>query len=220
MAVFDPRLDILPPAQRRLWPELATTPAHFTLYGGTALALRLGHRNSADFDFFSPEAFDPDALESAAPYLRGASRVQVADGTLVCRVQRGGGVRVAFYSTRLGVAAEADRTRDIGLRVASLLDLAGTKVAVVQKRAQARDYIDLDALIRGGIALPTALAAGSIVYGPSFNPLVTLKALSYFDDVPAVPADARKRLAAAAAAVDPTSLPVLQAVRPRPDEVG
>lgn len=39
--VFRPRLDILPPAQLRLWPELARTPGHFVLYGGTAIALHL-----------------------------------------------------------------------------------------------------------------------------------------------------------------------------------
>ena len=36
---FMPRLDILPPPQRRLWDELAAVPAEFVLYGGTALAL-------------------------------------------------------------------------------------------------------------------------------------------------------------------------------------
>ena len=33
---FAPRLDILPPAQRALWPELAAVPRSFVLYGGTA----------------------------------------------------------------------------------------------------------------------------------------------------------------------------------------
>lgn len=50
--VFTPRLDILPPAQRSLWPHLAQVPGHFVLYGGTAIALHLGHRQSVDFDFF------------------------------------------------------------------------------------------------------------------------------------------------------------------------
>ena len=49
MPTFQPRLDILPAAQRKLWCELGATPDHFTLYGRTALALRLGHRQSADF---------------------------------------------------------------------------------------------------------------------------------------------------------------------------
>ena len=39
-----PRLDTLPPEQRRLWPELSQVPGHFVLYGGTAIALRLGGR--------------------------------------------------------------------------------------------------------------------------------------------------------------------------------
>jgi hypothetical protein len=75
--------------------------------------------------------------------------------------------------------------------VASLLDVAGTEGAAVQRRAQTRDDLDIDALIRHGIDLPHVLAAGAVVYGRSFNPLITLKALSYFDDVPALPAELR-----------------------------
>jgi hypothetical protein len=75
MPAFQPRLDILPPPQRALWLELNATPDHFTLYRGTALALRLGHRQSLDFDFFSREAFAPGALAREIPYLAGASRV-------------------------------------------------------------------------------------------------------------------------------------------------
>lgn len=45
---FKPCMDILSPAQKRLWPELRNTPVlGFTLYGGTAIALRLGHRKYA-----------------------------------------------------------------------------------------------------------------------------------------------------------------------------
>jgi hypothetical protein len=38
----------------------------------------------------------------------------------------------------------------------------------VQQRAQARDYIDIDAVIRHGVDLPQALAAA--IYGRSSNP--------------------------------------------------
>ncbi len=51
MTRLAPRLDVLSAAQRALWPELAGLPRGFVLYGGTALALRLGHRVSVDFDF-------------------------------------------------------------------------------------------------------------------------------------------------------------------------
>lgn len=42
--MFTPNLSILPGLQRQLWAELKGTPTAFVLYGGTALALRLGHR--------------------------------------------------------------------------------------------------------------------------------------------------------------------------------
>lgn len=221
MTIFPPRLDILPPPQLALWPELAATPDHFTLYGGTALALRLGHRFSVDFDFFSDQPFDPDRLAGAAPYLVDAERVQVDANTLTCRVERGGPVLVSFFGNlRLGQAAPREQAQGQPLYAASLLDLAGTKAAVVQKRAQARDYVDIDAVLRHAVDLPMVLAAGLVVHGRSFNPLITLKALSYFDDVPGLSADVRRRLSAAVEAVDPTRLPKLTPHRPHATEAG
>ena len=217
MPVFTPNLTMLPPSQRQLWLELAATPEAFTLYGGTALALRLGHRVSVDFDFFSNAGVDPDELARTVPYLKDAERVHVAPNTLTCRVERSGPVLVSFFGALgLGQVAAHDEVQGMGLRVASLPDIAGTKAAVVQKRAEAKDYLDIDALLRQGVDLPTALAAGTVVYGRSFNPLITLKALSYFDDMPTLPAEVRARLAAAVAAVDVTRLPTLApyAIRP------
>ena len=56
---FQARLEILPEAQRRLWPELRpTVPLGLILYGGTAIALRLRHRSLVDFDFFTDQPLD------------------------------------------------------------------------------------------------------------------------------------------------------------------
>jgi hypothetical protein len=69
--------------------------------------------------------------------------------------------------------------RENNLKVASLLDLAGTKASVVQVRAEAKDYEDMDALIRiGKVSLPTSLAAAKGLYGPGFNPEVSRGALA------------------------------------------
>ena len=215
---FTPNLTILPPPQRRLWPELAATPEAFTLYGGTALALHVGHRTSVDFDFFSNAPFDPEQLANNLPYLKGSERVQVSPNTLTCRIERDGPVLVSFFGKLgLGQAAPHDEVQGMGLRVASLLDIAGTKAAVVQKRAEVKDYLDMDALLRHGVDLPNALAAGRVIYGRSFNPLITLKALTYFDDVPMLPRDVQARLRAAVAAVDVIQLPALTAYAKRPD---
>ena len=216
MPILVPNLSMLPPPQLELWPKLGATPESFTLYGGTALTLRLGHRTSADFDFFSNASLDPERLASTLPYLKGAERVQMGLNTLTCRVDRGGAVLVSFFGgLGLGQVAERDQVKGMALYVASLLDIAGTKMAVVQKRAEAKDYLDIDALLRHGVDLATALAAGSVVYGRSFNPLITLKALSFFDDVPMLSGEVRERLGAAVAGVDVTKLPALTAYAPR-----
>lgn len=215
---LQPRLDILPPEQQELWPELAAIPPYFTLYGGTAIALRLAHRPSVDFDFFGREAFDPDLIYRRLAFLRGAEVQQKTGDTLTCLVQRQGPVRVSFFALPdFPEIAEADVTQDIGLRLASLIDLAGTKAAVVQKRAEAKDYIDLDALIAHGVDLPHALAAGRAIYGSGFNPQVTLKALTYFADgtLPRLSSEVRRRLVDAVRKVDLDRLPNLTVHRPR-----
>ncbi len=78
---FTPILDVLPDAQRALWPALAGIPEPFVLYGGTALALRLGHRSSVDFDFFSSESLDADALFELS-FVAGAEILQREPETL------------------------------------------------------------------------------------------------------------------------------------------
>ena len=65
------RLSRLPPAQRALLPRLSFLRAGFVLYGGTAVALQAGHRDSEDFDFFSSEALPEAAKRSLAAEFAG-----------------------------------------------------------------------------------------------------------------------------------------------------
>jgi len=181
---FTPRLDILPDPQRQLWEELAAVPSEFVLYGGTAVALHLGHRQSLDFDFFGNRLFDPVNLTASIPFMTAATITQREPNTLSGIVDRNGPVKLSFFGVPgLLRLAPPHIAPGNGLQVASLIDLAGTKAAVVQQRAEAKDYIDIAAMIQDGrIDLPTALASASAIYGEQFNPQITLKALSYFDD--------------------------------------
>lgn len=213
-SVFTPRLDILPAPQRQLWDEFGALPADFVLYGGTAIALHLGHRQSIDFDFFSTESFDPGRLAHPIPFLADATIIQSEPDTLGVLVDRGGSVKLSFFGlSRLARVLSPHVAPDNGLRVASLLDLAGTKVEVVQRRAEAKDYVHIDAiLLDGRVDLPLALASAMAIHGKKFNPQITLKALSYFDDgsLQTLPNDMKDRLAKAAREVDLDQLPSLR----------
>ncbi len=216
--MFNPFLDILPVAQQRLWPELSKTPRHFTLYGGTAIALRLGHRASVDFDFFSQEAFESGSLITSVPYLMDAVIRQSKANTLTVSVIRGDPVQLSFFGNLgLGQVAEEEIAEGPLLKVASLLDLAGTKAAVVTQRAEMKDYLDIHALLtKANIPLSKMLAAATAIYGSQFNPLISLKAISYHDDLALaqLPQHIRHDLIAAVRETNPENLPVMDALRP------
>ncbi|HEX9046303.1 MAG TPA: nucleotidyl transferase AbiEii/AbiGii toxin family protein [Verrucomicrobiae bacterium] len=185
--MLQPRLDILPPPQRDLWPHLAEIPEHFVLYGGTGLALRLGHRQSVDFDFFTSENVTPAELLKSLSFLQGSKILQNTSQTLTVAVARPGQkdlVKFSFFGglTSLGRVGEPDRTADNILTVASLPDLAGTKAAVITQRAEAKDYLDLLAIVKNGITLPDAMAAATAIYGNQYNAMMTVKSLAYFAD--------------------------------------
>ena len=181
--MFTPKLEILPPAQRRLWEELKQTPREFVLYGGTALALRLGHRHSEDFDFFSNCSFAPETLRTRIPYLQSAEMSQFAANTLTAIVDRNGPVKVSFFGgLALNRVHDPDEAEDNKVQIASLLDVAATKLATIQQRAQARDYEDIVAIAIAGVSLAEAIGAATAVYGTTFNGALSLKALTYFAD--------------------------------------
>ncbi len=212
--MFIPQLETLPEAQRVLWAELGDVPAEFALYGGTAIALQLAHRESIDFDFFSGRSFNPVDLYQRVGFLDGSLVLQQEQNTLTCSVDRGQSVKVSFFGLpKLKRVRPLLKAQANGLQVASLLDLAGMKAAVVQQRAEAKDYIDLDALMQHGVDLAHALAAAIAIYGSAFNPQITLKALSYFGDgdLIALPDALKLRIARAVVAVDLDALPSLEA---------
>lgn len=211
MPQFIPRLDILPSSQRLLWDELCDVPPEFILYGGTAIALHLGHRQSLDFDFFGSRSFDTAALYQKIPFLRGSKIIQEEKDSLSCLVDREGEVRVSLFGVPRIRQIEPARIASNGVRVASLIDLAGTKAAVVQQRAEAKDYFDIATLIQHGIDLPHAVAAAMAIYGQGFNPQITLKALSFFGDgdLSKVPDQMKATLIRAVSAIDLSHLPNL-----------
>lgn len=161
---------------------------NFVLYGGTGLALQLGHRGSEDFDFFSSSNFDPDRLRSCLPFLRNLDPtdsdtwVQRKPDNLEAFANRGGLVKLAFFGGLDTLQRVEDPRRAIGSRVqvAALVDLAGMKMGVIQVRANWKDYVDIHALVSYGIDVPTGLAARAI--DRSFDVAISIRTLQFYVD--------------------------------------
>jgi hypothetical protein len=181
--MLTPDTTILPPSQLSFWNEEKRIPSNFVLYGGTALALRLGHRQSLDFDFFSSAPVELEPLSTTIPFVREAEILQSGPNTLTLRMDRGGPVTVSFFGNlSYGQLAAPDVAAPDGVKIASLADLMATKLKTVFQRSESKDYIDIAALIASGISLEKGLSGAIALFGPNFNPALPLKALTYFGD--------------------------------------
>lgn len=202
--VFTPRLGCLPPIQQSLWPNLQPLrDRHFVLYGGTAIALRLGHRVSVDFDFFSTDSLKPNMIGEALPFLGYSILVQSEENALTYLVPMDRittdpdltasdqTVKVSLFGgLTIGRIGQPQLTSDGVALVASAKDLLASKLKVILQRAESKDYIDIAALLSAdqeddsnlGRRLAEGLSAAAALYGSTFQPAEALKALVFFDD--------------------------------------
>ena len=138
---FEPKTAILPQAQQEIWPLLAPAAAlSFVLYGGTAVAVYLGHRISVDFDFFRSAPLNKKELEASFPFLLDAETVQEDENTLVVIAQMPSGpVKVSFFGDiGIGRINEPLQAKGSKLLVASIEDLLATKLKAILDRAEAK----------------------------------------------------------------------------------
>ena len=187
---FDPKTEILPKPQQEIWPLLAPAPGlSFVLYGGTAVALYLGHRRSVDFDFFRSEPLDKKELEASFEFMRDAQTIQEDENTLVVIAQMPSGpVKVSFFGgLSIGRINEPLQTTDSTLLVASIEDLLAMKLKAIMDRAEAKDYRDISAILSAGVSLEKALGAFAKIYRK--DPGLPLRAMGFFKDgdLPSLP---------------------------------
>jgi hypothetical protein len=210
---FQPVLDVLPTAQREIWPLLAPAPAlSLVLYGGTAIALQIGHRQSIDFDFFSSETLNKDEVRRAFQLGPSTAVLQDSLETLVVSVSMPSGpVKLSFFGNlHIGRVGEPLITDDGILLVASLDDLLATKLKAILDRAEAKDYRDIAAMLRRGRSLPDGLAAFRSMFAR--EPAQVLRAIGYFadGDLPTLAHDDRQVLLRARDAVrDLPAIPII-----------
>jgi Nucleotidyl transferase AbiEii toxin, Type IV TA system len=206
---FTPFLELLPDPQKRLWPELRpASNLGFVLYRGTAIALRLGHRPSVDFDFFSDKPLDKSALQKALTFIPRSNVIQDQPDTFTILVPdskvSSNHVKVSFFGNLdFGRVGQPQFTDDDVLQVASLGDLMATKLKVILQRIEAKDYRDIAAMLTAGVNLSDGLAAARAMYGKQFQPSESLKALVYFEggDLYSLTDGEKQALIRAAAAV-------------------
>ena len=170
--------ETLPTGTLDLLKRLSTHPAldKFALVGGTALALRFGHRRSIDFDFFTPESFDVEALaDMLSRELPNFEMTGMNKGGFNASI---GNLKADFVTYRYPLLAEPE-TQD-GIRMFSLQDIIGMKLSAITNRGARKDFYDLHALIQN-LGVDALIDIYRQKY-PSHDPMIALRSMIYFDD--------------------------------------
>lgn len=181
---FDHFFSILPSAQKIIWPELKSIRDDFVLYGGTAIALRFGHRQSVDFDFFTEKPLHHKKIVRSLPLIENAEILQSEKNTYTVMVPvKDDYVKISFFGgIDFGRVGIPEITGDGNLYIASLQDLMATKLKVLMQRVEQKDYIDIAALLEHGVSLGIGLASSIALFGKVFSVSDCLRALEYFED--------------------------------------
>lgn len=177
--------EILPTDQKKLLQKfrgkLFLKP--FFLAGGTGLALHLGHRQSIDFDFITKISVTPKLLGQIEKNTGIAPHpLQIDEQILTVRI---GGVKVSFFGKYRFPFLKKPVISPY-FQVSSVEDIFAMKLLTIQQRYEIKDYADIFFILdRTQITLKKGLDLASKKFGSSFNGMISLKALTYFEDIAA-----------------------------------
>lgn len=165
--MLTPKLEVLPKEQRILWNELKCIPKDFVLYGGTAVALRYGHRDSVDFDFFSVNrAFNFNLLYKLPllnKYDKLEQKLSANHHNFLIKISPElKNVQVSFINCPdiiPGYIKTPDKSLSNGIQIASPLDLMACKILALNQRSTVKDFVDLAELIKNNISLEDGFCA-------------------------------------------------------------
>jgi hypothetical protein len=172
--------NILDKKRLSIIPFLKEFKKDFYLAGGTGLALQLGHRDSIDFDFFSPKDINTKKL-----FLRiqdifkdyKITKVQEEKNTLTVLI--GKDIKLSFFTYKCKLLKKL--INEPNLKIASIQDIACMKFSAITSRGTNKDYIDLYFILQR-INLKTLLECLQIKM-PELDTNLVLKSLVYFNDV-------------------------------------
>jgi len=172
--------EIFTDAQTKLLPIIAKFRDGFGLVGGTAIALHIGHRESIDFDMFSPDEFTNARIRQV--FARAGKPISAVftneTGQFTFVVDS---VQVTFYQFQYPI--EYAESYDSFARMPTLLTLAAMKAFALGQRSKWKDYVDLYFILRDHYSLDEISDHARSVFKGEFNAKLLRQQLDYFDDI-------------------------------------
>lgn len=148
------------------------------LAGGTALALQLGHRISADLDFFTDKEFVPKVFSNELSKLGSFEEEQSDKGTVLGIFE---GIKFSLFIYKYPLIFPTLKYQS--LNIADIRDIAAMKIDAVATRGTKRDFIDLYFICKSNYELAELLDFYNRKYGELASNLIHIqKSLIFFND--------------------------------------
>jgi hypothetical protein len=155
---------------------------NFYLAGGTALALQIGHRISADFDFFSEKKLPTGLLQKVHRVFSNAAikTTYSAPGQLNILINN---IKTTFFYYPYPVVNPLIEYKKV--KIASVSEIAAMKAFSIGKRLSYKDYIDWHFLLKENhIDLKKVIALAQKKFNDDFNARLFLGQLVSLEDIP------------------------------------
>lgn len=114
----------------------------FALAGGTALALRFGHRQSIDLDLFTTDNFRADEITDELVAQIGFGHAAVTTNSISGSVD---GIKIDLLAHRYGTISPVEVID--GVRLHSIADNAAMKLNAMANRGSKKDFWDIRELL-------------------------------------------------------------------------
>ncbi len=149
----------------------------FNLIGGTALALKIGHRESIDIDLFCNSSFNAAWIAEYLSHKYSAQRVNNLKNAVFCFIED---VKIDLIAHQYPLLRPVELVE--GIRMLSLNDIAAMKLhAVVNNGTRLKDFADIYFLLER-LAMSDILRDYEIKYAET-NTIMARTALLYHNDI-------------------------------------
>lgn len=151
--------------------------ASFNFVGGTALALKIGHRKSIDIDLFAQSDFDSQVISQHLTATYNTTRLQRITNGVFCLVD---GIKLDLLAHKYPLVEDVELIE--GVRMVSLKDIGAMKLnAIYGNGTRLKDFVDMHALLQE-FSLQELLQASEVKY-PENNIGMVKHALLHHDDI-------------------------------------
>ena len=172
-------LNILDKEQFQQLPLLATFKREYTLVGGTAIALHIGHRKSIDFDLFKSNSINASKIKNTLVTKNLSYQILFQNDQGLHLLIKG--VKRTFFYYPFPIKESLISEKHFN--IPDLLTLAAMKAYALGRWSKWKDYVDLLFILESHYNIDQISKRASEIFKDGFSEKMLRVQMVYFKDI-------------------------------------